>query len=42
MEMMKKRRRKLFSQRIALGRTEVPLLGLNPHPRRMNNMILMS
>jgi hypothetical protein len=40
--MMRKRRKRLPSQLIALERTEVPLLGLNPHPRRMSNMILMS
>lgn len=42
MEMMRKRRKRVLYQLIALGRTEVPLLDLNPHPRRMINRILMS
>ena len=41
-EMMKKRRKRALSLLIALGRTEVPLPGLNPHQRRMINRIWMS
>jgi hypothetical protein len=40
--MMKRRRKRVLSLLIALGRMEVPLPGLNPHPRRMTNRIWMS
>jgi len=40
--MMKRRRKRVLSLLIVLGRTEVPLLGLNPHPRKMINRIWMS
>jgi len=39
MEMMKRKRKRVLSLLIALARTEVPLPGLNPHPRRMINRI---
>jgi hypothetical protein len=35
--MMRKRRKRLLNQLIALGKTGLPLLDLNPHPRRMIN-----